>query len=92
MQQKYRIKLANAEDGPKIFQSVDTMADFILANQTPQAGFNAAGCLHSRQSAISAIGKTREENLEEPLRRVKPELVPSDILPQRMPVCFRQVK
>ena len=38
MQQKYRIKLANAEDGPKIFQSVDTMADFILANQTPQAG------------------------------------------------------
>ena len=38
MQQKYRIKLANAEDGPKVFQSVDTMADFIIANQTPQAG------------------------------------------------------
>lgn len=38
MQQKYRIKLANAEEGPKIFQSVDTMADFILANQTPAAG------------------------------------------------------
>lgn len=32
MQQQYKIKLTNAEEGPKIFQSVGTMADFILAN------------------------------------------------------------
>ncbi|MBC6491883.1 phosphopantetheine-binding protein [Flavihumibacter stibioxidans] len=33
MQQKYRIKLANAEEGPKVFQSIDTMADYIIAHQ-----------------------------------------------------------
>lgn len=32
MQQKYAIKLANAEDGPKVFQSVGTIADYIIAN------------------------------------------------------------
>jgi acyl carrier protein len=32
LQQKYSIKLANAEDGPKVFQSVGTIADFIIAN------------------------------------------------------------
>lgn len=33
MQQRYRIKLANAEEGPKVFQSIDTMADYIMAHQ-----------------------------------------------------------
>ncbi len=32
MQQQYKIKLTNPEEGPKIFQSVGTMADYILAN------------------------------------------------------------
>ncbi len=33
MQQKYGIKLANPNDGPKIFQTVRTMAEFITANK-----------------------------------------------------------
>ena len=36
MQQKYGIKLANAEDGPKVFQSVGTIADYIIANTSPK--------------------------------------------------------
>ena len=32
LQQKYSIKLLSAEEGPKIFHSVNSMADFILAN------------------------------------------------------------
>lgn len=37
LQQKYAIKLANAEDGPKVFQSVATIADFILADKAKQS-------------------------------------------------------
>lgn len=33
LQQHYNIKLNNAEDGPKVFQSVKTMADYITAHQ-----------------------------------------------------------
>jgi acyl carrier protein len=33
LQQEYKIKLSNAEDGPKVFQSVRTMADYITAHQ-----------------------------------------------------------
>jgi acyl carrier protein len=33
LQQKYHIKLSNAEDGPKIFRSVRTIAEFIEANR-----------------------------------------------------------
>jgi len=33
LQQKYKIKLLNAEDGPRIFYSVKTIAEFIKANQ-----------------------------------------------------------
>jgi acyl carrier protein len=33
LQQKYSIKMANAEDGPKVFQSIDTIADFIIAHK-----------------------------------------------------------
>ncbi|AYL98028.1 acyl carrier protein [Mucilaginibacter celer] len=29
LQQKYKVKLSNAEDGPKIFRSVRTIAEFI---------------------------------------------------------------
>ena len=29
LQQQYKIKLSNAEDGPKVFQSVKTMAEYI---------------------------------------------------------------
>jgi acyl carrier protein len=36
LQQKYKIKLVNAEDGPKVFQSVATMADFIIARLAEQ--------------------------------------------------------
>lgn len=32
LQQKYKIKLSNAEDGPSIFRSVRTIAEFIEAN------------------------------------------------------------
>lgn len=34
LQQHYGIKLSRAEDGPKIFRSVNTMAEFILANKS----------------------------------------------------------
>jgi acyl carrier protein len=32
MQQEYNIKLSNADDGPKVFHSIRTMADYIAAN------------------------------------------------------------
>lgn len=33
LQQHYKIKLSNAEEGPKVFRSVGTMADYILAHE-----------------------------------------------------------
>ena len=33
LQQNYKIKLSNAEDGPKVFRSVRTMAEYITAHQ-----------------------------------------------------------
>ncbi len=33
LQQEYNIKLSNADDGPKVFQSVRTMAEYITAHQ-----------------------------------------------------------
>lgn len=33
MQQNYKIKLANADDGPKVFKSVRTMAEYITEHQ-----------------------------------------------------------
>ena len=33
LQQEYGLKLSKAEDGPKIFKSVQTIADFIVANK-----------------------------------------------------------
>jgi acyl carrier protein len=32
LQQEYNIKLSNADDGPRVFQSIRTMADYITAN------------------------------------------------------------
>lgn len=34
MQQHYNIKIADPEEGPKIFKSVKTMAEYIKAHQT----------------------------------------------------------
>jgi acyl carrier protein len=33
LQQQYKIKFSNAEDGPKIFRTVRSLAEFITANQ-----------------------------------------------------------
>jgi acyl carrier protein len=33
LQQHYKIKLSNADDGPKVFKSVRTMADYIRSHQ-----------------------------------------------------------
>jgi acyl carrier protein len=33
LQQEYKIKLANAEEGPAVFQTVRTMAHYITAHQ-----------------------------------------------------------
>ena len=33
LQQNYKIKLANAEEGPKVFRSVRTMAEYITEHQ-----------------------------------------------------------
>ena len=33
LQQQYHIKLANPADGPEVFKTVRSMADFITANQ-----------------------------------------------------------
>jgi acyl carrier protein len=33
LQQQYKIKLANADDGPKVFRTVKTMAEYITAHQ-----------------------------------------------------------
>jgi acyl carrier protein len=35
LQQKYGIKLADPSEGPRIFYSVKTMADYITAHQKP---------------------------------------------------------
>jgi len=37
LQQDYKVKLANAEDGPKVFRSVNTMAEYILQQQAENA-------------------------------------------------------
>jgi acyl carrier protein len=37
LQQHYNIKLNNAEDGPKVFKSVRTMAEYITAHQPRKA-------------------------------------------------------
>ncbi|QEC69459.1 acyl carrier protein [Panacibacter ginsenosidivorans] len=37
LQQEYKIKLSNAEDGPKVFKSVSTMADYIIEHQAEKA-------------------------------------------------------
>jgi acyl carrier protein len=34
LQQQYNIRIANPQDGPRIFRSVKTIAEFITANQT----------------------------------------------------------
>ena len=33
LQQQYHIKLSNADEGPKVFKSIRTMAEYIIANQ-----------------------------------------------------------
>ena len=33
LQQNYKIKLSNADEGPKVFRSVRTMAEYITAHQ-----------------------------------------------------------
>jgi acyl carrier protein len=37
LQKQYNIKLNNAEEGPKVFRSVKTMAEYITAHQSQQA-------------------------------------------------------
>ena len=37
LQQQYQIKLSNAEDGPKVFRSVRTIAEYITAHQAQNA-------------------------------------------------------
>lgn len=37
LQQEYKIKLSNAEEGPKVFHSVRTMAEYITAHQPSNA-------------------------------------------------------
>ena len=37
LQQEYKIKLSNAEEGPKVFHSVRTMAEYITARQPSNA-------------------------------------------------------
>ena len=37
LQQHYNIKISNAEDGPKVFRTVRTMAEYITAHQAQKA-------------------------------------------------------
>ena len=37
LQQHYNIKLSNAEDGPKVFRTVRTMAEYITTHQAQKA-------------------------------------------------------
>ena len=37
LQQEYKIKLSNAEEGPKVFRSVRTIAEYITAHQGQKA-------------------------------------------------------
>jgi acyl carrier protein len=38
LQQKYHIKLASADEGPKVFKNIRTMAEFITKNQNNLQG------------------------------------------------------
>lgn len=37
LQQNYKIKISSADDGPKVFYSVRTMAEYITAHQVQNA-------------------------------------------------------
>ncbi len=37
LQQNYKIKLSNADEGPKVFRSIRTMAEYITAYQAKNA-------------------------------------------------------
>ena len=37
LQQQYKIKLSNADEGPKVFRTVRTMAEYITAHQPSNA-------------------------------------------------------
>jgi acyl carrier protein len=37
LQQQYKIKLSNADEGPKVFKTVRTMAEYITAHQSNNA-------------------------------------------------------
>ncbi len=37
LQQQYKIKLSNADEGPKVFHTVRTMAEYITAHQAQNA-------------------------------------------------------
>ena len=37
LQQQYKIKLSNADEGPKVFRTVRTMAEYITAHQPSSA-------------------------------------------------------
>ena len=37
LQQHYKIKLSNADDGPRVFHSVRTMADYIRSHEAQNA-------------------------------------------------------
>jgi len=62
MQQYYNIKIADPEEGPKIFRSVKTMAEYIKAHQKSliqlKPNVHVAGF-----GVISAIGNTIAETL-----------------------------
>src|SRR5881394_1230683 len=62
LQQEYKIKLSNAEDGPKVFKSVSTMADYILQHQAQKAYMSNAVFIVGT-GVISAIGNNVAENL-----------------------------
>jgi acyl carrier protein len=36
LQQKYNVKIENPQEGPKIFQSINTMAAYITAHKQPK--------------------------------------------------------
>ncbi len=62
LQQHYDIKLSNAEDGPKVFRTVRTMAEYITAHQA-QKVYMGAPVYIAGVGAISAIGNNTRECL-----------------------------
>ena len=65
LQQEYNIKLSNADDGPRVFHSIRTMADYITANSgAVKVSYMNVPSFVAGMGIVSAIGSDVQSNLD----------------------------